>query len=146
MVNVIDSKNITEYAASLNGCIGKVSIPPYWSVHMELEEDPDASPDEADCYSDEDKEAWRNGDWQYVLVFTRVLDGDDKCVGSSLIGGVEYGEMPAAGTVSPLTDPTWDYLQDQVREALNDAEDTIHDGTGTYPGVHIIDKYASCPA
>lgn len=64
--------------------------------------DDESSPDDADCYSPTDKEAFDNGLWRYVgVVVTPLIDGLDQGEGqahsyvSASLWGVEYGTMPA---------------------------------------------------
>lgn len=74
MADVIDQKMVT-----VDGKVYLVMLMP----------DHCASPYEADCYTSEDGEAWRNGDWRYVAI--TILDSDNEHVDS--LSGVEYGDM-----------------------------------------------------
>lgn len=52
-----------------------------------------STPDGADCYSPEDIEAWRCGNWQYVgVVVTALLKG--VALGEASLWGVEDGYSP----------------------------------------------------
>ena len=63
--------------------------------------DYDSSPDDADCYSDDDKEAWRNDVWHYVGVIVTPLDVPASARNQldDSLWGVEYD--------FPLDPPQW---------------------------------------
>jgi hypothetical protein len=74
MAEVIDQKMVT-----VDGKVYLVMLMP----------DHCASPHNADCYIAEDIAAWRNSEWQYVMI--TILDSDNEHVDS--LSGVEYGDM-----------------------------------------------------
>lgn len=64
--------------------------------------DTDSHPDDADCYAEADKQAWREGRWSYVgTIVTAFQHGVE--LGSSSLWGSEYGYSPSWGKdISPL--------------------------------------------
>lgn len=68
-----------------------------FEVIVYKEEDHYTRPDEFDCYTEEDKEAWRNGEWRFVTVVAEVFF-EGVMVGDASLGGVENGEIPGAKT------------------------------------------------
>jgi hypothetical protein len=80
-MDIIDETTITR-----DGITYRVMVTP----------DYDSSPDDADCYSDSDKEAFKRGDWQYVGVIVRpVIAGQEFDAAEDSLWAVEYGHMPA---------------------------------------------------
>lgn len=64
---------------------------------VDLDTDQDETPYHADCYTDEQVEAWKNDRWEFVIVtVTPELDGEliTECLDS--LGGVEAGAIPEA--------------------------------------------------
>lgn len=60
---------------------------------VDIDPDYDAKPTDADCYSDADVTAWRNGDWRYVGVTVSVSDHPSM---SDSLWAIEFGSMPTA--------------------------------------------------
>lgn len=66
-----------------------------FAIIVAKETDYDAAPEEFDCYSEEDKEAWHNGDWRFVTVVAKAfLDGVQ--LGDASLGSCEDGHLPGA--------------------------------------------------
>ena len=82
-----------------------------FTVRAVIEHDQDSSPDEYDCYSDEDKARWRNDDWHFCGIVLHV-----SC------GGVVIDDHAASlwGIELNLLDQN-DYLSDVADELLPDA-------------------------
>ncbi len=70
-------------------------------VSIELTNDVDNSPLDADCYSAEDISAWHLGSWHYVTV-RALICWRGVVIGTDTLSGVEHGEMPEAGYVDAL--------------------------------------------
>lgn len=66
-----------------------------FEVIVYKEDDYYTRPDEFDCYTKEDKEAWRNNEWKYVTVVAEAFF-EGVMVGDASLGGVEEGELPGA--------------------------------------------------
>lgn len=60
---------------------------------VELEEDPESTPFDADCYGEEDIEAWREDRWEFVSVVVTPLSvyECDQFELSDALCGVEFG-------------------------------------------------------
>lgn len=67
-----------------------------YDFHVRVEQDPEASPDEYDCYSDADKTTWKQGEWRFVTL--TVIPEDENGVlmedSAEILGAVEYGVLP----------------------------------------------------
>ena len=71
-----------------------------------------ATPREVDCYSEEDIEGWKNGDWCYVgIVVTAEYKGWLLCDPVASLWGLECG----------LADDSGDYLSDVAAELFAEA-------------------------
>ena len=95
-----------------------------FTVTLEMVEDTDSTPFDADCYDESDIEAWRNDEWRYVgFVYTASREGVD--LGEASIWGTEWN-FPG-GTMDGID--AWieeDYYHpDLVSEAINDARATL---------------------
>lgn len=65
-----------------------------YSFHVTIEPDVDAHPDEVDCYTPEQVEAWRRDEWRYVIVtVTPEFDGVLFPDAAQELNGVEYGQL-----------------------------------------------------
>lgn len=73
-----------------------------FAIEAVIVPDLDANPDEADCYDEADKAAWRRDEWSYVgTIVTASQHGVE--LGSSSLWGSEYGFSPGWGRfISPL--------------------------------------------
>ena len=106
-------------------------LPEGWTVVAEVCDDdtPTHPRDEYDCYSEDDLTAYDRGDWRFVYVHVSVQDEDGHQWGASGIGGTEYGTLPDAGFVDPLSDTPGEYNvvreYDLIAEALRDAQGTL---------------------
>ena len=58
---------------------------------VQVMSDRDSSPDDADCYSDGDKQAWRDYRWTYVGIVVTVADVGDESRAD--LWGIEWGEF-----------------------------------------------------
>jgi hypothetical protein len=69
-------------------CIGdsrRVTVDGFEFVATVLS-DSDSSPDDYDCYSDEDKRAWRNDEWRFVGVHVSAHKADVELAEASVWG------------------------------------------------------------
>lgn len=94
-----------------------------FTVRIDVVPDSDATPFDADCYSAEDIDAWRNDEWFYVgYVYTAYCEGIE--LGSASIWGSEW-DFP--GTDSSID--AWiteDYYHpDLLNECTTEARDAI---------------------
>ena len=95
-----------------------------FTVTLEMVEDTDSTPFDADCYDESDIEAWRNDEWRYVgFVYTASREGVD--LGEASICGAEL-DFPG-GKMDGID--AWiseDYYHaDLVSEAIDDARATL---------------------
>ena len=73
-----------------------------FELRAHLEPDPDGTPDDYDCYTGEQKDAWRNDEWSFV---TTVITASKASIdlGDAALCGSEYGWLPGVEKpVSPL--------------------------------------------
>jgi hypothetical protein len=99
--------------------------------------DYDAKPDDADCYSDEDKRLWREDSWRYVGVEVRpVVNGDELESASDALWAVEWGDNPnwanGKGTIGrdeimehPVNDQILPTVKENLRNTLTALQVTI---------------------
>lgn len=81
MSDTIESRNITVDGIKYN---------------VRLVSDLDGSIDDADCYTDEDKQAWRDGRWSFVgVIVSADIDGIDPAYVSASLWEVYYGTSPS---------------------------------------------------
>lgn len=93
-------------------------------VRLDLEDDHDVTPYEADCYTPAQVEDWRYGAWQYVgVVATAFLDGVE--LGNASLWGVEYGWMSDGPHVQIDLSVPDEYARDLTGEAIEDARATL---------------------
>jgi hypothetical protein len=87
-MNTIDSKDV----GTVDG----------FDITARLVPDEDTRPDEFECYTAEQLDAWRNDDWSYVgTEITASREGI--ALGSAYLGGSEYGSLPGIDQfVNPL--------------------------------------------
>lgn len=91
-----------------------------WKITVDVVSDMDATPYDADCYSEANKQAWRNDAWRYVgLVVHVALHGN--IIATDSLWAVEYGDL-GEGTVADV----WELLPAQY--------DTTGDGTPVVGG------------
>ncbi|AEV52132.1 hypothetical protein [Rhodococcus phage RGL3] len=77
-----------------------------------------------EAYDAEAVEAFNNGDWSFVIL-TVEARFNGHVMGTAHLGGVELGFFPGATEIlDPLTDP--EYLDDLIREALDEARSELH--------------------
>lgn len=84
----------------------------------------DLAPDFYDCYSEAQLEAWRNGEWQFVVLKVSASRRGHE-LGTAYLGGMEYGTMPVPegeGYIDcdPLEDSI--YLNDLIHDAVTEAK------------------------
>jgi hypothetical protein len=81
--------------------------------------DCDATPDDVDCYTDDDKQDWRDCRWQYVgLVVT--VEGIEASHAS--VWGVEWGEMREVPEPLDLDH----YIHDESHLVTGLMDDALH--------------------
>ena len=100
-----------------------------FSIIGSLEYDHGSTPYDADCYSEEDIDAWKTDEWCYVgLLVTASIDGIE--LGTDSIWGNEYGffidHSKTDGStifISPYDDGG--YLPDLIDGAIHDARSNL---------------------
>lgn len=88
------------------------------TITATLEHDWDITPDDADCYSKAQKEAWRNDEWHFFgLVLSVSVDGVPVCDHAASLWGLE-GNFPgrAKNTNKYLTDTANELLSEALAE------------------------------
>lgn len=102
-----------------------------WDFRVELMPDPDAHPNEYDCYSPADKEAFQRGDWTFVdvTVVPQDAEGNDVKDAAAYLSGVEHGTIGEVtiGREKFLEHP----LPDMVEEVIQNLMDQGHAVTRT---------------
>lgn len=93
-----------------------------FDLDARVEDDLDSDPTEFSCYSAEDVEAWRRGDWHYVTVVVTASRAGVE-LGWSSLSGVESGIM-ADGYADPFKHTLDDYY-DLPGEAIENARRKI---------------------
>lgn len=64
---------------------------------VDVDHDPEAAPFEADCYDDEQVEAWKRDRWEYVIVtVTPEFEGELIAECADSLSSVEAGDLPGA--------------------------------------------------
>ncbi len=81
------------------------------SAVVEITRDDDGEPD-ADCYTYEDRDAWRRDAWEYVIVTATVETSRGRA--SASIGAVELGDYWPGDDAGQV----WHVVPDLIREAF----------------------------
>lgn len=99
-----------------------------FTLTLRTEHDQDATPWEADCYTAEDRAAWRNDEWEYVTVIVEAERGG-VILGTGAVGAVEHGMRLDDGSYTDANDitngSTSYYLPDLTAEAIANARATV---------------------
>ena len=103
-----------------------------FNLYFELRNDNYTSPDEYDCYTPKQIEAWREDKWHYGIVTVRACAGGVE-LGSDAIGGVEFGHFlitddndnPVKTVWVWIEDLAKDYAEQLIPGAINHALNTI---------------------
>jgi hypothetical protein len=121
---IIESKDITEYARSLDDVV----IPDGWTVRMHIEPDHDSGIEgyDAEAYNEDELAAWRSEEWWFVGTVVTISDKDGFELGSASIWGTECGWFPGVGYTSPLKDEEFHYTSDLVWEAAEEAQKRLN--------------------
>jgi hypothetical protein len=95
--------------------------------------DTDTRPDDYECYTDEQTEAWKRAEWSYVgTIVTASKAG--VALGESSIWGSEHGYVnDGSGWISPLDGDGANFINGYgpalISEALTEAKSTLEELT-----------------
>jgi hypothetical protein len=101
-----------------------------FEIRAAMVPDTDSTPDDADCYDESDKAAWRNGEWGYVGIIVSAWRAGVE-LGEASLWGTEYGILDGRA-INPLADDAansaeWvhGYGPQLIREAISEARETL---------------------
>lgn len=102
-----------------NRVLSRVVVPDLATVYVVAQHDPDANPDDADCYDVDDVDAWKRDEWHYMYVTAHVQLVDGRR-GTAGVGGVELGQYWPGSDAAQV----WHVVPGVVADAIADAEHT----------------------
>lgn len=112
-----DALSGTVHDVDGNRVLYPVTVPDLATVYVVARHDPDTNPDDVECYTPDDVDAWKRDAWHYMYVSAHVQLVDGRR-GDAGVGGVELGEYWPGSDASQV----WHVVPDLVRQALADAE------------------------
>jgi len=130
---VTSSPQLDALAGTLTGrdgvrILSRVTLPDGAHAIVRVYRDDDGDPDDAECYSPDDVEAWRDDQWQFVFVEATVTLPDGR-EGTDAIGGVEMGDHWPGTDAAQI----WHVVPGVVAAALADARAYIAHTTDDAP-------------
>jgi hypothetical protein len=100
-----------------------------FDIRAELHPDPDTRPQDFDCYTSADIQAWQHDQWSYVTTkITAARAGVE--LGAAYLSGSEHGYLPGVDRqVSPLDGDGEAFVNGYgpglIDEAITEAEKTL---------------------
>lgn len=94
-----------------------------FTIRIDVEQDADYTPHDADCFSPEDIQAWENDEWHFVgYVYTAMKNGVE--LGSASIWGSPWGYGDESSSIDSWIKENY-YHPDLLNEATTEARATL---------------------
>lgn len=100
----------------------RLTLPPGATVRLYVYHDGDSTPDDADCYSPEDVQAWRDDAWHYVGT-SAVVTLADGTTGEAAVWGMETGDYWPGTDEADVWEPVEELIGEALAAALEAAPD-----------------------
>lgn len=121
----------------MKDCFECAPLPPKgaFTITAGIEHDCVTRPDDFDCYTPSQVEAFENDEWQFVtLCIEASIEGI--VLGNAYLGAIEYGDYLVTDendnkleridiTLEKIISPEYGYIEDLTSECLFDAEATL---------------------